>query len=149
MAFEIDTQILDLLEVVVDDLLTVFDVNSPPVPVEIMLQRPKTGMWQQVNLGEMSTTFLRVSEQYGLRLSIARLLARHICRSVWGEAHGLTAYSKNDTVIYALARALLIPRRLIVDQKAPHDSIAVSYRFGVPESAARLRLMELNLALST
>src|ERR1700694_614062 len=60
-----------LLEAATNDLIIAFDVTAPPVPVEIMLQRPKAGMWKEVNLSELSAAFINVKHRYSPRMSIA------------------------------------------------------------------------------
>ncbi len=133
-----------LQEAAVHNLIAVFDVSTPPIPIELMLQRPKTGMWKEVNLSELSAAFISVKHRHSPRMSIARLLARHICRSPWGAQHQLAAFVDNDEAIRAFARALLMPRTMI-DALAPANRtlLTISNRFEVPEEDVALRLAEL------
>ncbi len=135
---------LNLAEAAVNDLIAAFDVTAPPIPVEIMLQRPKAGMWKEVNLSELSQAFINLKQRYSPRMSIARLLVRYICRSEWGEKHNVASLSDDDRTLKAFARALLIPRTMIDAMlEAQREPITISNRFEVPEEDARLRLIDL------
>src|SRR5947207_1033477 len=125
---------LAIIEAAINDLLTAFDVFDPPVPVEIMLQRPKAGMWKEVNLSELSTAFINIRQRYSPRMSVARLLARMACRSDWGEQRKLAEIGNSDEGMRALARAILMPK-VMLDKLAPasRTPIAISMRFEVPE----------------
>src|SRR5260221_13602225 len=101
------------IETAIVDLMTAFDVTEPPVPVEIMLQRPKAGMWKEINLSELSTAFINIKQRYSPRMSVARLLARNVCRSEWGATRKLDAVGATDDGLRALARAILMPRSMI------------------------------------
>ncbi len=140
---------LDLIESAVADLMLAFDVSNPPVPVEIMLQRPKVGMWKEINLSELSTAFINIKQRYSPRMSVSRLLARNVCRSEWGISRKVTAVCNTDETLRALARAILMPRSMI-EALAPSSRtpIAISMRFEVPEDDARLRLEELGYLVS-
>ncbi len=135
---------LAIIEAGVVDLMSAFDVTGPPVPVEIMLQRPKAGMWKEINLSELSTAFINIKQRYSPRMSVARLLARNVCRSDWGVRHRLDVVGSTDDGLRALARAILMPRSMIeVLAPASRTPIAMSMRFEVPEDDARQRLKEL------
>ncbi len=139
-----------IMDAAIRDLLTAFDVNTPPVPVEIMLQRPKAGMWQQVNLSELSAAFVNVRERYSPRMSIARLLVRYICRSEWGLARNLAQFQNDEPAVRTFARTLLMPHPLI--ESIPETSrtlTGLSFRFEVPEDEARIRLIELGYSVKT
>ena len=134
----------EAIESAVRDLVVAFDVSNPPVPVELMLQRPKAGMWKEINLSELSTSFINVKQRYSPRMSVGRLLARSICRSEWGDRHQLKSYAENDDSIRALARAILIPKEMLdLIPPASRSTMAVSMRFEVPEDDARQRLLDL------
>lgn len=135
---------MELMERATADLIAAFDVTTPPVPAEIMLQRPKAGMWQQVNLSELSAAFINVRERYSPRMSIARLLVRYICRSAWGGKYQLAQFQKNEEAIRTFARVLLMPHAMIATLNAgARNSITIGNRFEVPEEDAQLRLIEL------
>lgn len=133
-----------VIETAINELMTAFDVTEPPIPIELMLQRPKAGMWKEVNLSELSTAFINVKQRYSPRMSVARLLARLACRSEWGDRHNLGTVGSTDEGLRALARAVLMPRSML-DQLAPasRTPITVSMRFEVPEDDARQRLIDL------
>jgi hypothetical protein len=133
-----------VMENAVNDLMNAFDVSDAPVPVEIMLQRPKAGMWKEVNLSELSTAFINVKQRYSPRMSVARLLARCAVRSDWGETRHLADVSGTDEGLRALARAILMPQFMLdkmnVQGRTPMN---ISMRFEVPEEDARQRLVDL------
>jgi hypothetical protein len=137
---------LDIFESAVNDLLAAFDIERPPVPVELILQRPKPGMWREINLSELSISFLDVRQRYSPRMSVARLLARNMCRCEWGAARGLAAFADSDEDTRMLARTLMVPLKLILDLSlGSRIAVAISARFEVPEEDARQRLIELGL----
>lgn len=140
---------LETFEAAVSDLMTAFDVVRPPVPVELMLQRPRPGMWNEVNLSELSMSFINVMQRHSPRMSVARLLARHVCRSVWGEQHGLHQFADSEDDVRALARAIVMPRAMIAElPPAVCNPLDISSQFEVPEEDARLRLNELGYAVA-
>jgi hypothetical protein len=135
---------LGVIESAIVELMDAFDVMEPPVPVEIMLQRPKAGMWKEVNLSELSTAFINIKQRYSPRMSVARLLARCACRSEWGENRKLGLIGSTDDGLRALARAILMPKGMLDRQSvSSRTPIAVSMRFEVPEDDARQRLIDL------
>jgi hypothetical protein len=126
------------------DLIAAFDVTGPPIPAEIMLQRPKTGMWQQVNLSELSAAFINVRERYSPRMSIARLLVRYMCRSAWGANYQLAEFQTDDAAIRMFARVLMMPSAMVAAVSIElRNPMSISNRFEVPEEDAQLRLIEL------
>jgi hypothetical protein len=136
---------LGQIEAAVNDLLTAFDVTTPPVPIEIMLQRPKAGMWKEVNLSELSAAFINVRQRFSPRMSIARLLVRHILRSEWATTRNLAPLLSDEDAIRAFARAILMPRVLLSTKTATRDPAVLSSRFEAPEDDVKLRLIDLGL----
>jgi len=142
--FEMPEESLTIIESAINDLMVAFDVTEPPVPVEIMLQRPRPGMWKEVNLAELSTAFINVKQRYSPRMSVARLLARCAVRCDWGEVRKLPAVASTDEGLRALARAILMPRSMLDRLPAANRSpITISMRFEVPEEDAQQRLQDL------
>lgn len=135
---------MELMETATAELIMAFDVTAPPVPAEIMLQRPKLGMWQQVNLSELSATFINVRQRYSPRMSIARLLVRYMCRSAWGTKYQLAQFQTDEDAIHVFARVLLMPGAMIAAlNDSSRNPVMISNRFEVPEDDAQLRLTEL------
>lgn len=135
------------LENIATELIQIFEINTPPVPIEIMLQRPKPDMWKEVDITELSVGFLRGGGHYSPRMSLARLLARHVVHSEWGEHRGLKDVLKEgdgDETLRAFARMLIMPVEMV---KALTPSaripITMSMHFEVPEEDAKQRLDEL------
>ena len=135
-------ELIERIETSVDELLLVFDVDRPPVPVELMLQRPREGMWKEIDLSEMSASFLSLFDRYAPRMSAVRFLARTVARSEWGQERGLNELLTNPDALRRLARAIIIPRTFLENSEVA-DKTAVSLRFEVPEEDAELRLEEL------
>ncbi len=132
------------LEAIAQELIDIYQIKLPPVPIESILQSPKSGMWDEVNVGQLSGTFLNIRERYSPRMSIARLLARHITQSNWGEEQGLFDLIKEQGDLSAFARMLILPKQLLenVNEEALNPSL-ISLQFEVPEDDARIRLEEL------
>jgi hypothetical protein len=132
-----------LFDAVVAELISAFDVERAPVPVELMLKRPRPGMWQEPNLGDLSLSFIQLSSPFSPRMSIARLLARHLCGCPWGEARGLRRDHTDDEIRY-LARAILMPAAMVAAlPESQRDPLDLSVRFEVPEPDALARLQDL------
>lgn len=135
---------INKLETIATEVIATFDIKSPPIPIESMLQHPKPDMWQEVDIAKLSGGFLSVKEIYSPRMSLARLLARHIASSEWGQTHQLRELVKDEEQIYAFARMLIMPmgmvKALSTGARAP---TTMSFHFEVPEEDARLRLIEL------
>ncbi|MDX1995698.1 MAG: hypothetical protein SF029_25165 [bacterium] len=135
---------LKQLEAIATALINMYEITAPPVPVETILQQPKDGMWEQVDLNQMSGTFLSVKDLYSPRMSLARLLARHVSNSYWGEERGLPDLIHNDEQkLRSFARMLIMPADLIEAlSTAARNPTAMSLQFEVPEEDAKLRLSE-------
>lgn len=135
------------LEAIATELIHTFEITSPPVPIEIMLQRPKADMWDEVDITELSVGFLKTGGHFSPRMSLARLLARHIVQSDWGEARGLGDLLKGDRDqerLKAFARMLIMPAEMVrALSSGARTAITLSMHFEVPEEDARQRLIEL------
>lgn len=139
------SDVLEIIEKAVEDMLDAFDVDRPPVPVELMLQRPREGLWPEIDLSEMSATFLNLHDRYAPRMSVVRLLARNVARSPWGQERGLNQVLQEIALINMLARAIIIPRRFL--EPLEPDALtptAISIRFEAPEEDVQQRLVDLN-----
>ncbi|MBC7870031.1 MAG: hypothetical protein H7Y09_04270 [Chitinophagaceae bacterium] len=139
---------LKQLEAIAQELINLYEITAPPIPVETMLQRPIDNMWQAVDLNQMSGSFLSVRDLYSPRMSIARLLARHVVGSSWGQARNVSQLLNNDEdMLRVFTRMLVMPTEMMeaLSSGARHN-IAISMLFEVPEEDARLRLQEWNEA---
>jgi len=141
----------NLLETIANELIKTFAITNPPIPIEIMLQRPKPDMWEEVDITELSVGFLKTGGHFSPRMSLARLLARHIVQSEWGEKRGLRDMLKNDQneeLLRSFARMLIMPapmvKALSVGARTP---VTMSMHFEVPEDDAKIRLSELTDSL--
>jgi hypothetical protein len=132
------------LEACVTELMTTFEIYSPPVPVETMLQNPMPNMWEQVDPTQLSGTFLSMRSQYSPRMSLARLLARHVAVSAWGKERNLYPVLKDDEMLRIFARMLLMPESMVKSlSSGARNQTTMSMHFEVPDDDARLRLQEL------
>ncbi len=133
------------LESVAAELIEVFGVLAPPVPIESMLQNPVDGLWNKMDLNQLSGSFLVIKDQYSPRMSLARLLARHVVNSTWGQSRQLPDLIESDeNRLRTFARMLIMPRAMINSLTASaRTAAAVSQEFEVPEEDAHTRLTDL------
>lgn len=132
------------LEAVANTLIQAFEVNTPPVPVESMLQHPRPGMWNEVNVSQLTGSFLSIRDKYSPRMSLARLLARHVMASAWGEDHKVAEYiNKDEDRLKAFARMIIMPDELLRTMSTgSRNPVAMGMYFEVPEDEAEQRLQE-------
>ena len=132
------------LEEIAEEICEAFEAFAPPIPVELMLQQPPESMWDEIDVAQLSGSFLSIKERYSPRMSLARLLVRHIAASAWGIERGLDKILGDTELLNAFARMLLMPKEMIngltTAMKTPQS---ISIRFEVPESDAKDRLLEL------
>ncbi len=141
---ELTSEQLEHLEAAAAELIEVFEIHSPPVPVESMLQNPRPDMWEEVDISQLSGTFLSIKDHYSPRMSLARLLARHIIASEWGRSRGIPNILSDDSAVRAFARMLIMPASMVRALSAgARNPTAMSMHFEVPEEDSRLRLQEL------
>lgn len=134
------------LEKIANHLIEVYDIQGPPVPIESMLQRPLDEMWEELDIGKLSSSFINISDFYAPRMSLARLLARHIASSNWGKERGLDAASRDEEQMRAFARMLMMPSSLVTPLSASARTPEwLSIHFEVPADDALLRLQELGI----
>ena len=135
---------LKQLDAIASELIDAFEIKSPPVPIESMLQHPMPDMWEEVDITKLSGGFLNIKEIYSPRMSLARLLARHVVHSHWGKARGLPDLVSDEEEYHILARMLIMPQRMVAAlSSGARNPTAMSFHFEVPEEDARQRLMEL------
>jgi len=133
------------LETIAQELIDLHEVRSPPVPVESMLQKPKDDMWEEMDISQISGNFLRIDDAYSPRMSMARLLARHLVRSEWGQERGLELSDSDEETIRTFARTLIMPRSMVAELSTGARSPAtMRLHFEVPEDEAQQRLKELS-----
>ncbi len=132
------------LEAIASEVIETFEIKVPPIPIESMLQHPVAGMWDEVDIARLSVGFLNVKSPYSPRMSLARLLARHIVNSEWGEARQMKNIVKTDETIHAFARMLIMPFGMVEAlSSSARNPTTMSFHFEVPEEDASLRLGEL------
>lgn len=132
------------LDNIVDDLMEIFEIHSPPVPIETMLNNPRNSMWKEVNVAQLTGSFLTFTDQYSPRMSMARLLARHVINCEWGKERNLPALVDDDETLRAFARMLIMPAELLnATSKSSRTPNTISMQFEVPEEDAHQRLLQL------
>lgn len=133
------------LERIASELIQVFEIAAPPIPVESMLQNPKENMWKSVDINQLSGTFLSIRDFYSPRMSVARMLARHVADSDWGKKRDLFQLLYTDeNNVKVFARMLVMPMEMVAElNSASRNPTTMSLYFEVPEDDARLRLQEL------
>jgi hypothetical protein len=137
-------QQLHRIEELVLDLMDSFEITAPPVPVELMLQQPMPNLWEKVDITQLSGSFLSIKEVFSPRMSLARLLVRHALVSPWGKDNELTFILKDEPLLNAFARTLLMPSFMIeMMSSSARNPSAMSLHFEVPTEDARLRVQEL------
>ena len=133
------------LENITEEICEAFEVYAPPVPIELMLQKPPDGMWEEIDVTQLSGSFLSISERYSPRMSLSRLLARQIAASDWGKERNIDQILGNQEALNAFARMLLMPRDMVEGLTSNmRNPQTMSMHFEVPESDARERLFELS-----
>jgi hypothetical protein len=132
------------LEAITAEVMRLFQVKTPPVPLESMLQQPPGHLWERVDLSQLTGNFWSIKDPYAPRMSLARLLARHIILSSWGEEQHLQDLVKTEQEIRAFARMLIMPFMMIETMSSgARTAVAMSINFEVPEEDAQKRLIEV------
>ncbi len=138
---------LQVLERIANELVETFNISIPPIPIESMLQHPKPDMWEDLDISQLSGSFLRVTEYYSPRMSLARLLVRQLISSSWGQARDLSTYLTDEDTLHRFARMIVMPAPMVLElNAAARTPSLLSAHFEVPEEDARLRLEELKAA---
>lgn len=136
----------DLLEKTAQDILKIFEIYAPPIPIESMLQRPSGDLWEAVDPTQLSSSFMSVKEKFSPRMSLARLFVRHVASSEWGQERGLHQIMQKPKMIHSFARMILMPRDMILSlSPREQNPVSIGREFEVPESEAEMRLQELLL----
>ncbi len=135
---------MDNLESIVNELIELYSITAPPIPIERMLQQPHPDMWDEVDVSKLSATFLNIKVPYSPRMSMARFLAREIAGSSWGRKRGLEGISDDDPIIHRLARVIAMPGEMVMEiNPESRTPQLISLHFEVPEDDAKLRLDDL------
>ena len=130
------------LEMIASELIKTFDVFMPPVPVEMILQNPKDEKKKKIDITQLSGSFLSLKSQYSPRMSLIRMLARHVIGCEWGKAKGLPELITNhEDAVKDFARMLIMPAFMLEDlTSSERNPTTMSMQFEVPEEDAVLRL---------
>ena len=132
------------LERIAEALLGLFDVTSPPVPIEYMLQHPRENMWEVVDISLVSGSFMNMNVPYKPRMSLTRVLARLIAGSEWGKSMQVSPITSDPDAISRLARAIVMPRQMLIAlPPSARNAKAISEHFEVPIAEAESRLREV------
>ena len=139
---------LQTLEDAANEIMQIYEIEIPPVPIEMILQKPRNNMWREMDVTQLSGSFLSLRHPYSPRMSLTRMLARHVAYSDWGEERGLAEIVSVDLAeegaLRAFARMLVMPGDLMA-QLTPSERTpdAISEKFEVPPDDAERRLEEL------
>lgn len=132
------------LEDITQEICEIFEVYAAPVPIETMLTAPPSELWDDLDVTQLSGSFLSMKERFSPRMSLARLLARHIAGSKWGQQRGLSAILNDEDMISLFARMLIMPADMVHGlTSSARNPRSISLHFEVPESEARQRLIDL------
>ncbi|MDZ4768955.1 MAG: 16S rRNA (guanine(966)-N(2))-methyltransferase RsmD [Chloroflexota bacterium] len=134
------------LEKIVSELMILYAITAPPIPLERMLQAPAAGMWGDIDPSNISLSFFKVDVPFSPRMSLARFLARTIATSPWGIARGLNTFDAidSDEVFQRFARTIMMPASMIQElQPDARKPALMSAHFEVPEDDAALRLFDV------
>ena len=132
---------------VAEQLLAAYEIHSPPVPIEAILQRPQPDMWDRIDLSALSSTFFAAGGPYRLRLALANLLAGLLTSTEWGAQRGLNGLNSNKEEMESLARAILMPRAWLARLPAASLTVAaISPIYQVPAAEVAIRLRELDVS---
>lgn len=132
------------LEEITQEICEIFEIYAPPVPVETMLSQPPDDLWEEIDIAQLSGSFLSLKEKHSPRISLARLLARHIIGSDWGKERGLGEPGIDAETVRSFARMLLMPADMIESlTSTARNPQSISHQFEAPESEAEKRLLEL------
>jgi hypothetical protein len=136
---------LKLLEKITNELMEEFEIYAPPVPIETMLQKPNEGMWDEVDINQLSGSFLSIKDPFSPRASLARMLVRHVAGSDWGRERNLIEIlRKDEELIHAFARMIIMPAEMVLGLRSgERNPTIIKMKFEVPEDDARQRLLEL------
>lgn len=130
------------LEQAADDFIMDYGITNGPIPVDDLLNKPLPGMWEKVDLSQLTLSFSVRGDRYAPRVSIAKLLVRQLINSPWGAQHNLPELIGQDNdQILKFTRMLLMPRVLL--DKIPHarwHPVEIASDFLVPEDDAEARL---------
>ncbi|MDQ7025981.1 MAG: hypothetical protein Q9P44_10530 [Anaerolineae bacterium] len=132
------------LETIATEICDTYDIFAPPVPVEIMLQKPRDNMWEELDPSQLSGSFMSIRDRYSPRMSLARMLVRHIAASDWGQERNLHTILGDTQLLNMFARMLLMPKDMVLGlTSSARNPKTMSIHFEVPQDDARERLLEL------
>ncbi|MCU0496597.1 MAG: hypothetical protein MUF87_04500 [Anaerolineae bacterium] len=132
------------LESIANELMKEFDIKVAPVPVESMLRDPKPGMWSSMNLNQLTGSFFSIRDQYSPRMSMARLIARLLINTEWGQQRELSKLITDEDSLRAFARMVIMPKSLLQTlSSGAKNAVTIRMNFEVPEEDAQQRLLEI------
>ena len=137
-----------IMEDAANSIMEIYEIDMPPVPIETILQKPRNNMWDEMDVTQLSGSFLSLKHRYSPRMSLTRMLARHVIFSQWGKEHGLhdivTKDGDTEEWLRTFARMLVMPSIFLQDlTSSERNPSAMSLRFEVPDTDAQKRLEEL------
>lgn len=139
---------MNIFEPIADELMRAFNITAPPIPIENMLQHPSEDMWTDLDISQISLSFLRATDDYyAPRMSLTRLLVRQLAISAWGRERNLFPICEDTELLHAFARMVVMPGSMIAElAPSARTPTGLCLHFEVPEDEARLRLQEWDRA---
>ncbi|MCU0476828.1 MAG: hypothetical protein MUC99_12095 [Anaerolineae bacterium] len=136
------TETLSRLEQIADEFTAAFGFTAPPIQIDETLNRPHPGMWEKVDLSQLTLSFSVRGDRYAPRVSFSKLVVRQLIPTPWGVERGLPELIGQDAnLLLAFARMLLVPRALLNGlPKSRWNPVEVAGDFHVPEDDAEARL---------
>ena len=137
-----------LLTALAESILTYYQVDEPPVPIERMLQAPPQGM-SPIDTTQISFTIGHGLYKYEPRLAMGRLLCREIARNLDVQHTvnvNITSLAYTDLRFFA--RTLLMPLSWLEAITRKRTTLEeISQTLQVPLYAVVTRLAELDLPI--
>lgn len=137
------------VESVAHQLLSAYGIQTPPVPLEAILQHPLPDMCHRIDLAVLPDTFFAQDDPYRPRQALAHLLVCLLADSEWGSQHGLAGVASSADKVNQLARAILMPRDWLSQlPPAALEPGVLGALYQVPVAEAIIRLQELDVFVS-
>jgi hypothetical protein len=130
------------LAAVADALVALFEITEPPVPVEMMMNNPRPGLWTHTDFSQLTFSFAIRGDRHAPRISMARMIVRLMIDTEFGRKYRLPELiGISPERITEMARLILVPDILLNHlPQSEHNAIAVAMTFMIPEDDAEARL---------
>jgi hypothetical protein len=130
-----------LIDKLAESIISSYNFDEPPVPIEKILSNPPEGL-SSIDISDLSLVFGIGEHRYEYRMAMARLLYREVCRASrdWKQEY---PYS-NEAARYFAANILIPSKWVLRAARRPFISLEqLSEEFQVPGYAMSSRLAKL------